>query len=637
MCGIAGMLSTEIQKTSDQTLSSMRSSILYRGRDEQDEWSDHQNIHLLHSRLSIIDLTTGHQPMWDVSERYVIVYNGEIYNYLELRKEYGKNGAIFETQSDTEVILEGFKQKGKHVCRDLNGMFAFAIWDTQEKVLFLARDHLGKKPLFWCYLNDTFYFSSTIDSFRSVPGWEDRISIESLQLYEELAGFPEDSTIYTHAHAVPSASCGLIRLGEKKLVCERYWRMDFHIKSNASFNDLIDEYEDILTDAIRIRLRSDVPLALTFSGGVDSGTIAAICAQRLKTPLKCYTIDYHTPEDQSIEALTAQDVAKILGLDWEFIQFEYQTDLLKDLSKSYVNYDQPCVQLALVYSQRLYEMIKPSATVVLSGNGADELFTGYIGDENLRQSDIKLNALRKRKHLLNIANSNLVRKIFSFSGSGKIRQMYRKLQQMQAELNYAENWLHKDISKPHSSMDLKDNMMSKMANERRLCGVNFHLDYAMYQNLTCSTMDSNFRLPDISGLAAQVEVRSPFLDYRMVEFAARLPHQYKVGDVRTPTLNKYLPKKYYERLVGKDIARMGKRGMGYNLRWDKSIVHDSKFKTAFKQAYLTIEKAGIDANTYRDSWQSYMQEKSNGAEFPASADRMMAGFMLGKWLSRIHQ
>ena len=635
MCGIAGVLATEIQKTSDQTLSGMRSSILYRGRDEQDEWSDYQNVHLLHSRLSIIDLTTGHQPMWDVSGRYVIVYNGEIYNYLELRKLYGQNGAIFETQSDTEVILEGFKQKGKDVCRDLNGMFAFAIWDSQEKVLFLARDHLGKKPLFWYCLNGTFYFSSTMEAFRSIPGWEDRISIESLQLYEELAGFPEDSTIYNQAHAVPSASCGFIRLGEKQLVCERYWRMDFHSKSNKSVNDLLDEYEDILTDAIRIRLRSDVPLALTFSGGVDSGTIAAICAQRLQTPLKCYTIDYHTPEDQSIEVQTAKDVANILGLDWEFIQFDYQNDLLKDLSQNYIYYDQPCVQLTLVYSQRLYEMIKPSATVVLSGNGADELFTGYIGDEIIRQSDIKLNALRKRKRLLKIANFNLVRKVCTLSGSGKIRQMYRKLQQMQAELIYAENWIHKDISNSLSSMDYKNNMMGRMANERRLCGVNWNLDYAMYQNLTCSTMDSNFRLPDVSGLAAQVEVRSPYLDYRMVEFAARLQHKYKVGDPRTPSLNKYLPKKYYERLVGKEIAYMGKRGMGYNLRWDKSIAHDTKFVSAFEQAFLNIEEAGIDTNTYRDSWQSYMREKNNGVEFPASADKMMAGFMLGMWLSRI--
>src|SRR3546814_2940045 len=174
MCGIAGYV--VYQEDAVALHGAMWSAIRYRGRDGEGEWARPGDVALFHSLLSILDIKGGAQPMTDTDGRYVILFNVEIYNYLELRRVYEADGARFRTNSDTEVILEGFKRKGLDVCRDLNGMFAFAIWDTRERRLFLARDRLGKKPLYWTVLSGAFFFASSLDAFRHIPGWTSELS-----------------------------------------------------------------------------------------------------------------------------------------------------------------------------------------------------------------------------------------------------------------------------------------------------------------------------------------------------------------------------------------------------------------------------------------------------------------------------
>ena len=630
MCGIAGFIAEDIRPVPDATIRDMRARILYRGRDAQGEWNDGQYVHLLHSRLSIIDLNRGQQPMWDLSGRYVIVYNGEIYNYLELRKDYERQGATFQTQSDTEVILEGFKLKGEKICSELNGIFALALWDTKEKCLFLARDHLGKKPLYWCTLNGVFYFASTLDAFGSIPGWSNKLSLAALGQYMSIGGFPEDATIYENAYAVPNASFGFVKPGQAKFYHRRYWQMDFSTKSSQSFPELLDEYENLLTDAIAIRLRSDVPLAHTFSGGVDSGTIAAIATQKLKVPLKCFTVDYHTPEDPSDETIIAEKMARQFGLEWQYVHFNYHHDLIGDLPEAYRYYDQPSVQLPLVYSYRLYKAIKPYATVVMSGNGADELFTGYIGDEKLRQKDIILNSLRWFRPFASLLQSA--------SSRYRILEKNRWLQKA-ANLglpvpNMAMNSMVRMAEQIYPSVaEAIWQAGQRIAAEALQSGATSVLDFKMFMGLTCAVSDSLYRIPDISGLAAQVEVRCPYLDYRMVEYAARLPHRYKVGQLLSPTRNKYLPKIYYARWSPPEVTWAVKKGMGWNIRFDKSIINDTAYLNAFEDAYQTIEKAGLDAILFRNAWINYRKSTSG---FNPNAGLTVMGFMLGKWLLRCH-
>ena len=401
MCGIAGFMSDEISAVPEKARQVMRNAILYRGKDAKAEWNDGERVQLFHTRLSIIDLKTGDQPMWDASGRYVIVYNGEIYNYRELRQAYGKAGVNFRTESDTEVILEGFRLKGARVCEDLNGMFAFAIWDTVERQLFIARDRLGKKPLYWTWLGSVFCFASTLDAFQGLHGWQSVLSPGNTLFYSMTGTLPRGKTIYKQANALPPACCAFVKLGGSlQPAIRRYWQADYTQKSRRKLSDFLDEYEALLSDAVNIRLRSDVPLALTFSGGVDSGTIAYIAAKKLGQSLSCYTVDYHTDEDPSEETIIAKTVAQRLDLPWHYIHFDYHRQLFDELASAYRFYDQPCHQIALTYSSRLFEAIKPFATVVLSGNGADELFTGYVGDEKTRLRGWAIEAAKWARPLL---------------------------------------------------------------------------------------------------------------------------------------------------------------------------------------------------------------------------------------------
>jgi asparagine synthase (glutamine-hydrolysing) len=244
---------------------------------------------------------------------------------------------------------------------------------------------------------------------------------------------------------------------------------------------------------------------------------------------------------------------------------------------------------------------------VLSGNGSDELFTGYQGDEVARQQDIA-------------DKPGIIRGLFSRTKT--------------VPLTWARSLFPAKDDKKTSPF--LETVLVELARDMEQQGVNNHMDLMMFLRLALGGSDSNFRIPDISGLAAQVEVRSPYFDHRLVEFAARLPHQYKIGDPDNGHLNKYLPKVFYEKLVGKEIAWTSKKGMGYNLRWDESIAMAPEFKDAFISAYDNLDHNGLDSGHFRRAWGEYIAQKLGGVKFPATAGEMMSGFMLGEWLRRVH-
>lgn len=599
-------------------LDRIQDAIRYRGRDAEGRWQE-GGVHLLHSRLSIIDLAGGSQPMLSGCGRFVIVLNGEIYNYQELAREYRAQGARFGTDSDTEVVLEGYKLKGSRVCEDLNGMFALAIWSRDQRTLFLARDRLGKKPLFWTRSGDGVAFASTLSAFRALPDFDSTLSPATLTRYLVMGAFPQSDTIHPSAFTLPAGSHMTLSADEPHIVPAPsvYWRPRYGRKSTKDRQSLLDEYESLLTDAVRLRLRADVPLALTFSGGVDSGSIATVAARRLGTPLRCYTVDYHTDADPSEETHQAEAAARALDLPWQHIQFDYHRDLLVDLPTAYGPYDQPCQQLALVYSQRLYDTIRPSATVVLSGNGADELFTGYNGDERNRLKDLALSGTRWARPAL--------RRI------ERVPPHFR----MDAAEAYGRRLRDRLIgAAPDAATgEAAAALVPAIVDEARQCGITTVMDMAMHMSLFVGAGDANFRIPDISGLNAQVEVRSPFLDYRMVEYAARLPHRLKVGSIRGGR-NKALPKLWYARSLGPAFAYAPKKGMGWNLRWHRSIALDATYLDAFAAAYDALDEGGLDSRPARRAWAGYCAAIRAGNDFPNTASAMMSGFMLGAWLAR---
>lgn len=616
MCGIAGTVAVELPGSDP----GMRDAIRYRGRDSQDQWTDGRHARLYHARLSIIALSDGGQPMHDATGRYTIAYNGEIYNYLELRDSYRRQGARFRTNSDTEVILEGFRLLGPSVFSDLNGMFALAIWDSQERRLFLARDRLGKKPLFWTALGGRFYFASTLDAFRDLPGWTGRLMPSAINLYARLGSFPNEMTVFDQAQALPPASWSVLRVGQTVPTVERFWRPQFADKARVTLAEAEDEYEALLTDAIRLRLRADVPLALTFSGGVDSGTIAAISARKLNRALDCYTIDYHTEESPSQETEVARRAAAHLGLSWRHLQYEYRRNLFADAAYACQAFDQPCNHLAMAYSQRLYEAIKPHATVVLSGNGADELFTGYVGNEQVYRRD-RIRALAR------LVPAGLRARLPRYA-----RSMLERLLPAPVDLARIQTDYLRDGLSGFESDDRAVAAVVRIAEDIESSGVSSHLDLLQFMGVSFFGAEANLRLPDITGLRAQVEVRSPFLDYRMVEFAARLPGAFKVGSARDAGKVKLLPKRVYERFVPRDIAWSAKKGMAMNVKFD--FDGDPAFQAMGQQALDGVEAAGLEAGHFRAALAQLTRDFRAGNLLSAAAGTAMAGVMLGLWLAR---
>ena len=622
MCGIAGYIGVidAVHRPEDEVI---RKAIQYRGRDGEGVWSC-QSMHarLFHSRLSIIDLESGSQPMLDGSSRYVIVFNGEIYNYLELRKAYEAAGASFYTQSDTEVILEGFKLKGDAVCQDLNGMFAFAIWDKKEQRLFLARDRLGKKPLYWTNLNGHFYFASSLDVFQGLPGWSGELSKLNLDAYAALGSYLPGETAFRQARVLPPACFAWIDSEGLNLKESTYWRLDFSKKLDITLEAALEKFEGLIVNAIEIRLRADVPVALTFSGGVDSGIIAAVAKKFLGKQLSCWTVDYHTDNDRSEETEIACRVASDMGLDWHYSHFDYYRDLLPALRMALEFVDQPCGHMAISYSRQLYAAIRPEAKVVLTGNGADELFLGYIGDEKLVARDLAQTRVSKI--------ADLWRRFIP----GELKR--HKIQSSKRLADYQTDYIRANLG--HYPEDGDPEVRIKAIHEDIMaCGVSSHADLCTYMGLRFFSAESNFRIPDIIGLSEQVEVRSPFLDHRIVEFAAALPSELKIGNASSPDRNKLLLKAYYQKHVPAEIAWASKKGMGWNLRYDRTLVNDPELRITYDDLLNNITSAGLPVERYKMAWEDYRRQKQYGVEFPSSAGAMSAGLMLGLWLCRHQQ
>lgn len=627
MCGIAGYVAPDVQRRRADD-ASMLAAVAYRGPDARTTWSDGAHAVLQHARLSIIDLACGGQPMTDSTGRFTIVFNGAIYNYQELRREYERLGAQFRTHSDTEVLLNGFALKRERVLADLNGMFAFAIWDGAERRLFMARDRLGKKPLFWTRLGDTLAFASSIAAFRRMSGWDDTLSAAGLVMYSFLGGFPLDTTAFAAAQALPPGHFAWYSPGDAAPQPSRYWLPAYQTKNRARFDQQLDEYESLLEDAIRLRLRSDVPVALSFSGGVDSGSIAALAKTRCQTDLLCYTIDYDGPDRNSAEVASARRVAAQLGLSWQHINYDYRAELLEGFDAAYRDFDQPAQQLALVYSRRLYDVMGRHCRVVLSGNGADELFTGYHGDEAQRSFD------RQRRWLRRIPQGLYQR----LSAARRSRWNHVRLDRLTID-----QWARRDMmayarqfSNDGDVLDQCRHTIDRLCDQIVDAGIDSQMDFVMHRALTVSAADTNYRLPDITGYAAEVEVRSPFLDHRMVEFAARLPHRFKVGRHQQRLRAKFLPRRSYERVVGAEVAWAPKRGMGDNLNWQYEFVSNPKFQSALASSFQALPAARIDSRPFDHAYREFLDAVSRGDRAFPTAGTMMNGFMLGAWLERVY-
>jgi len=376
MCGIVGQAFHEAQ-CNPEVLRVMRDSMAHRGPDHAGEWySPDFRIGLAHRRLAIIDLSPrGQQPMHDGSGKLVIVFNGEIYNFLDLRKRLEKMGHSFRSNSDTEVILEAYREWGTDCLREINGMFAFCIYDDHKGIFFLARDRAGEKPLYYRYSDKQFSFASELKAIMADPGTPRKLNLEALNFYLAYGYVPCPMSILHGVEKLPQAHAMIYDIPKGTLRRWKYWDLpETVVNNNVSIEDLCSEFKSLLQDSIRRQMVSDVPLGVLLSGGCDSSLVTALASEVSRKPLRTFTVTFPGHKEYD-EASFARIVADHFGTEHvEIVVDETSVGQVEELA---TQFDEPLADHAIIPTYLISRAIRQHATVALSGDGGDELFGGY--------------------------------------------------------------------------------------------------------------------------------------------------------------------------------------------------------------------------------------------------------------------
>ena len=557
MCGIVGVYDGRGNLPSPEVLADSMRRLLLRGPDDTGTWSD-RHVRLGHRRLAVVDLSpAGHQPMCSADGRFVLVFNGEIYNHLDLRRRLTPAGGWRGT-SDTETLLAAWCEWGPACLERLNGMFAFALWDAREGCLFLARDRLGVKPLYYSWSNGRLSFASRPVALLPLTGRSD-FDEQALRCYLELGHIPAPMSFYSQMRKLEPAH--YLRVDARGTSLMRYW--DYRgLQPQASLLarpqvELVDELDELLRDATRVRLLSDVPLGVFLSGGVDSACVAAqMKAVGVSTP-KAYTICFHEPDYD--EGGQAAIVARHLGVHHvtETLSVE---DLLGLLPLYVEEFDEPFADSSAFPTMAVARLARSEVTVALTGDGADELFGGYhyyklagrlagIG----RLPAPARTALRELARRLPLHRARLLAGALAVSGPVETFHYLRSFSKDFTPLLDAGA-----LARTRPSLDWYRQCAAGFAPGLAAAETGMRLDLAFM------LADGYLQKVDLATMSASLEARNPFLDYRLVEWSMRLPQQLKMrGGV-----SKYLLKKVLERYLPADLIHRPKRGFGVPVaRW----------------------------------------------------------------------
>jgi asparagine synthase (glutamine-hydrolysing) len=376
MCGIAGFvesLSTACPVTPDESralVSRMCDVIRHRGPDDAGVWVE-PGVALGMRRLSIIDLSTGHQPIHNEDRSVWIVFNGEIYNFRELRRELETVGHRFYTSTDTEVIVHAYEQWGKHAIAKLRGMFGLAIWDARCRTLLIARDRIGIKPMHYATVNGRLYFGSELKSLLEAPDLPRDLDLDALDHYLSFLYTPRDGSIFRSVRKLPPGH--LLSWQDGRVAIDQFWQMPATETFKGSEGEAVGQLRDVLTDAVRSHLISDVPLGAFLSGGIDSSLVVGLMSQVSGSRVKTFSIGFDEPEFDELEP--ARRVAQHFGT--EHHEFVVKPDGVAILDQLISHFDEPFADSSAIPMWYVSEMARRHVTVVLSGDGGDELFGGY--------------------------------------------------------------------------------------------------------------------------------------------------------------------------------------------------------------------------------------------------------------------
>jgi asparagine synthase (glutamine-hydrolysing) len=590
MCGIAGFISKNAETPVAERefkLGKMCGVITHRGPDEQGTAVEGRAA-LGMRRLSIIDIKSGQQPIYNETGTKLIVFNGEIYNFRELKKTLEQRGHRFKTNSDTETILHAYEEYGADCLKHLRGMFAFAIWDKSDESLFIARDRVGKKPLFYALTQKgNFVFGSELKVLLEHGEISREIDYSALDAYLSFGYVPEEFCIFKDVKKLEPGSFLIFANGAVKT--EKYWNFDYStVTETKTEAEYIEGLREKIKEAVRVRLISEVPLGAFLSGGVDSSAIVAMMSQLLETPVKTFSIGFN--EDSFNELKYARIAAKHFGT--EHHEFIVTPDLVNSIDELVWHFDEPFADPSSLPTFMVSKMARDFVTVVLSGDGGDELFAGYtryVVDGKRKglgalPGSVRRNLLRPmiealphgtrgKNYLYNASLDPVDRYIDSISHFGGLKKKSLYAAGFKGKLN--------------GSFGAGAGVFRRIAGE---VSSKEQLDRLLY-------LDSKTYLPsdiltkvDRMTMAASLEARVPLLDHELIEYVQKIPAHLKLKGAET----KYIFKKALEGIVPNEILYREKQGFGVPINeWINAQLKDRIRETLTEKR--TMERGFFEA------------------------------------------
>jgi asparagine synthase (glutamine-hydrolysing) len=602
MCGIAGFWGAGDLKI----IRAMTDALIHRGPDGHGYHVDEETrVFLGHRRLAIIDIDGGAQPMWNKDQTVGVIFNGEVYNHIELRALLESRGHRFRSDhSDTEVLVHGYEEWGTELPSRLNGMFAFAIWDKVQSKLFLARDRFGEKPLFYTKEAGFFAFASELSSLTLHPKVDTELDVRSLQKLFAYGFLPAPRTPYKGVQKLPGAHWLLVDLKSDRTTLQRYWK--YSLDPDGSMlerreEDLADELDSLLTQAVKRRLISDVPIGLFLSGGVDSSAVLA-AASKLRDPgqIQTFTVGFNEPSFDETEY--AEQVADKFGV--RHLVRELDFDEARDMvPKLLARMSEPLGDGSILPTYLLSEFTRRHVTVALSGDGADELFAGYDPFHALKPSAAYKSLMPAPLHLA-------LRKIAErLPVSTRNMSLDFKLKRTLTGLSYDRKLWNPIWLGPLPPSEIGRIFEDRISTEELYEEAIDLWDGSPNLNLVEKTMEfyTTFYLQDgiltkvdRASMLNSLETRAVFLDNDLVEFSRRLPTAFKY---RNGT-GKYLLKKVLSRRLPADIVYRRKKGFGIPLAlWMRQVPKEIPLRSI----------AGINTSEVANLWRAHRLKRANNA------------------------
>ena len=577
----------------------MCETILHRGPDSEGIWMD-DSVALGMRRLSIIDLKTGDQPVFSEDRSIVAMQNGELYNYREVREELEKKGHKFVTSTDTEIIPFLYQEYGEDFVDHLNGMFAIALWDTRKKKLILARDRFGEKPVYYGVFDGKLIYASEPKALLAHPAVKPELNLDALRQYLSYDYVPAPNSIYKGISKLPSAHVLTVENGEVKT--RRYWNQTWQKSptnlsllgrgigfngtrsgsgakpTNLSLSDTAGDLRDLLSDAVRMRLVSDVPLGILLSGGIDSSTVAAFAVQHATERVKTFSIGFE--EDSFDESKYARQVAKHLDTEHyeEKLSATTAGDLIGDIGTWL---DEPLSDGSLIPTYLLARFVRKHVTVALGGDGGDEIFAGYpmyyahkvAGAYNAVPRFLRSGLIEPAVRSLPVSTKNLS---FDFKAKRFVRA---------AGLNVVErhhSWFgsfaaaeQHQLLLPDIRTATDDDIYRGPRDLLALCDAADEIEQMQFLDMNFYMAEDILTKVDRAAMAVSLETRAPFLDPRIAQFAASLPLEYKLKGKK----GKFILKEAVKDLLPNNILNRPKKGFGIPVaEWLKGrlnpLLHD---------------------------------------------------------------